>query len=562
MKLREKLCAALTAVVLLQLLAGCGAQVPAGTAPAPDSTPRPFQGQREAHDPVPTEPAPPSREPSPTLAPGLWDPDHRLDISFTPSSGLELPIQGATGYASVKLPLWPELPQGQEGKLAAIYAPQEPEPAPSPAPTAEPEPTPTPGPAATAEPEPSVLPPAPTQELPAEATGEPSPSADQPVPQTDTPSAGPEAVDPPPADGAEPSQSPEESEGPPVPPTGEPLPTPAASDPPPEPVPTPEPEPTATPQPTPEPTPDPTPAPDPMEGALLVLEPGAAFLILDESGDWWQVTAQGVTGWVEHRYCLINLPDVVPSMVYDNTNSYSSVFVSSGREIPGITGRALYQSKAQNPRLGREEFLMPVLYAMAKNVCRAQQNALAEGNTLVLYEGFRPYDAQMAVVRSLTALSAEDEAVEAGISTRPWSISWFIATGASNHQEGYAVDVSLAKVAKAHTAQIGGYSFVQVDEYEEYAMPTPVHELSMSAATYTKPVAIFSNTAWRSAVLAPAMAASPPALALQRYCTSAKLSPRASEWWHFNDLAAHGQIRAYPSQGNYRITQCLSVEPW
>ena len=34
MKLREKLCAALTAVVLLQLLAGCGAQVPAGTAPA------------------------------------------------------------------------------------------------------------------------------------------------------------------------------------------------------------------------------------------------------------------------------------------------------------------------------------------------------------------------------------------------------------------------------------------------------------------------------------------------------------------------------------------------
>lgn len=93
-------------------------------------------------------------------------------------------------------------------------------------------------------------------------------------------------------------------------------------------------------------------------------------------------------------------------------------------------------------------------------------------------------------------------------------------------------------------------------------MPTPVHELSMAAATYTKPAAIFSNTAWRSAVLTPAMAASPPALALQRYCTSAKLTPRASEWWHFNDLAAHGQIRAYPSQGNYRITQCLSVEPW
>lgn len=554
MKLREKLCAALTAVVLLQLLAGCRAEVSAQATPGPDSTARPSQGQRDEPDPVSPDPVLPSGEPDPTPEPDLWDPDHKLDISFTPAAGLELPIQGATGYASVELPLWPELPQGEEGKLVTIYTPP------------EPEPTPTPAPAVTAEPvpEPTAAPPVPTPEAPSE-TVQPAPaeSAAEPVPQADMPSAGSETVDPPSVDGAEPSPPPETA-GPSAPPTGETLPTPAASDAPSEPVLTPTPEPSAptTPQPTPEPTPEPTPTPDPMEGALLVLEPGTAFLILSESGDWWQVKTQGVTGWVEHRYCLINLPDVVPSMVYNDTNAYSSVFVSSGREIPSITGKALYQAKAQNPRLGREEFLMPVLYAMAKNVSRAQQNALSEGNTLVLYEGFRPYDAQMAVVHSLTALSKKDETVRAGISTRPWSISWFIATGSSNHQEGYAMDVSLAKVTRAHTAQIGGYSFVQVDEYEEYAMPTPIHELSMAAATYTKPVAIFSNTAWRSASLTPAMAANQPALALQRYCTSAKLTPLASEWWHFNDLAAHGQIRAYPSRGNYKITRCLSAEPW
>ena len=92
-------------------------------------------------------------------------------------------------------------------------------------------------------------------------------------------------------------------------------------------------------------------------------------------------------------------------------------------------------------------------------------------------------------------------------------------------------------------------------------MPTPIHELSMAAATYTKPVAIFSTTAWKSATLAPDMAANQPALALQRYCTSAKLTPLASEWWHFNDLAAHGQIRAFPSKGNYTTGVCLSTAP-
>ena len=281
-----------------------------------------------------------------------------------------------------------------------------------------------------------------------------------------------------------------------------------------------------------------------MEEALAVLEPGTAFTILDESEDWWQVQLEeGETGWVEHRYCLINLPDVVPSIVYNATNAYSSVFVSSGKAIPNITGKALYYGKEHNARLGYREFMMPVLYAMAKNVCQAQQNALAEGNTIVLYEGYRPTSAQMAVVRNLSALARNDSEVRAGISTSPWNISWFIATGVSNHQQGYAMDVSLAKVTQAHMGTISGYSVVQVDQYEEYTMPTPIHELSMAAATFTQPVAIYSDTAWRSAKLAPAMSANQPALALQRYCTQARLTPLASEWWHFNDLDAYLQIK-------------------
>ena len=520
MKLHKKLCILLLAAFLMQLLAGCS--------PSAEPEPTPSDGVETPSPSLSVETAAPTPSPSPSPAPseaaeevteepvqdpGAWDPEHRLNCPFTPAKGLELPVAGATGYASVKLPLWAQLPQGQEGKLAAMSAAG----------------------SSSSKGRAAVL------------------SASGGAPE-DTPGAVPEQTEPVPEPTAEPTAEPT-----PVPtpePTVEPTPEPT-----PDPTTEPAPEPTAEPtaEPSPEPTPEPAPTPNPWANAALVLEPGTAFTVLSESGGWWKIRVRGVTGWVEHRYCLINLPDVIPSMIYNDTNAYSSVFVSSGKNIPNVTGRALYQAKVNNPRLGRQEFVMPVLYAMAKNVCKAQQNALAEGNTLVLYEGFRPYSAQMAVVNNLRALAGRDAQVKAGISTRPWEISWFIATGASNHQAGYAMDVSLAKVTKAHTVSMGGYTVVQVDAYEEYAMPTPIHELSMAAATYTRPVAIFSTTAWQNAEMAPAMAANEPAKAMQRYCTSAKLTPLASEWWHFNDLAAYSQIRAFPSSGNYTTSVCLST---
>lgn len=565
---RNKVYILMLAALLTRLLAGCGTGEPAETSPAPDPAETPAQS-REINEPdVPELLAEPLPEPIPE--PDLWDPGHRLNISFTPAEGLELPVSGATGYATMKLPLWEELPQGDEGKLAVIYAPPEPSVTPIEEPSVQP----------SAEPE--QEPPGDASPAPEETPGVTEPRTEETAPQEDAAGEGMEEPAPSPAgpEGgeadvpvtAEPTEEPTpEPDGEPArEPAAEPAPEPGG-----EPAPDPAPEPSTKPasdpapefstEPTPEtspgPTPEPTPTPDPMAGALAVLEPGTAFVVLSESGDWWQVLADGAAGWVEHRYCLINLPDVVPSIVYNATNAYSSAFISSGTDIPNITGKALYHGKADNPRLGYEEFMMPVLYSMAKNVCRAQQNALAEGNTLVLYEGYCPCDAQMAVVENLSALAQKDEEVKAGISTAPWNISWFIATGPSNHQEGYAVDVSLAKVTQAHVGSVGGYSVVRVDEYEEYAMPTAIHELSMASATYTKPVAIFSTTAWRSAEMTATMAANAPALALQRYCTEAKLTPLASEWWHFNDLTAYSQVRTYHGAGEFEITTCLSVIP-
>ena len=289
------------------------------------------------------------------------------------------------------------------------------------------------------------------------------------------------------------------------------------------------------------------------------LEAGTAFEVLEEVGDWWYVRTATESGWVQHLYCFINLPDVVPSIIYDNTNTYASKFASSGKTIPGITGEALYDGKAYNMRLGKVSDIVPVLYSMSKKIHLAQQAALEEGNTLVIYEGYRPFFAQKLTVDALTTLAAADPEVMAGINTHPWDTNWFIATSISNHQMGYAIDVTLAKITEQQEFVIGDYTATAVTGYTEYTMPTTIHELSMASATFTGPVKSSSPTAWLQATLADTM--NEAAILLQRYCTDAGLTPLASEWWHFNDLDARFATEDNSSKGEYLLDATMSEAP-
>ncbi|WP_434351919.1 SH3 domain-containing protein [Trichococcus flocculiformis] len=289
------------------------------------------------------------------------------------------------------------------------------------------------------------------------------------------------------------------------------------------------------------------------------LEAGTAFEVLEEVGDWWYVRTATESGWVQHLYCFINLPDVIPSIIYDNTNTYASKFASSGKTIPGITGEALYDGKAYNMRLGKVSDIVPVLYSMSKKIHLAQQAALEEGNTLVIYEGYRPFFAQKLTVDALTTLAAADPEVMAGINTHPWDTNWFIATSISNHQMGYAIDVTLAKITEQQEFVIGDYTATAVTGYTEYTMPTTIHELSMASATFTGPVKSSSPTAWLQANLADTM--NEAAILLQRYCTDAGLTPLASEWWHFNDLDARFATEGNSSRGEYLLDATMSEAP-
>lgn len=225
---------------------------------------------------------------------------------------------------------------------------------------------------------------------------------------------------------------------------------------------------------------------------------------------------------------------MVPSIVFDITNANSSLKRSNGYDIPNITGYALYEAWAFNQRLGRYEYIVPVLYSTAKRIFEAQQSALADGNTIIIYEAFRPRTAQQSVVSNLRRLMDSNASVRRAINTRPWSLNWFISTGISNHQRGAAIDVGLGRIVSYEIRLSGMFSYTHITEIERYIMPTVMHELSPLAATFTSPVSSSSVDAWRTA--SPAYSMTEGAILLQSYLTDAGFTPLASEWWHFNDL--------------------------
>lgn len=292
---------------------------------------------------------------------------------------------------------------------------------------------------------------------------------------------------------------------------------------------------------------------------IKTLSAGQGFTIISEDEDWWQIKVDNTTGWVNTKYCMINLPDIVPSIIYDDTNSYKSLFRSSEISIPNITGKQLYNAYKYNKRLSKDEFLMPIIYSMAKKIMDAQTAALEDGYSLKIYETFRPYETQKAVCKNLKELISENKTVYDGIYGGGWSEDWFISQSISNHQKGVAMDVSLVKVNETKIKTTGDYKYLTVTDYSECKMPTKMHELSDAAITFQYGVPASSKTEWKEVPLAETMTSD--AKRLQKYCTGVGLTPLSSEWWHFNDLDTRSNIGENYSTGKYNISKCYSTVP-
>ncbi len=296
----------------------------------------------------------------------------------------------------------------------------------------------------------------------------------------------------------------------------------------------------------------------------------------DGSVTAWKGGKFNKTGWVDKALIFINLPDVLPGAAYNLTNSTGSVFQTvDGKELPGVTGKQFYQARQFNERLSRYEYIVPCMFTLAERLAVAQKAAMANGDTLVIYETFRPAAVQSAVRDSFASLWDSDAVVAADMDKAiamgyARNQGWFIASGTSNHQAGLAVDMSLAKgdPAELHQYELGGVTYQKYEAWTEYEMPTPMHRLSSAAIRYKAPVSSWSMPTalenWTDQ-----FAASEGAKKLQHYCTDAGLIPLASEWWHYNDPAistvmAKGSSAgktAINTKGDYNIDRAYSIDP-
>ena len=284
---------------------------------------------------------------------------------------------------------------------------------------------------------------------------------------------------------------------------------------------------------------------------IKTLTAGESFCILEEVGEFWHVeTDNGVEGFVEHKLCFLNIADVIPSIVIENTNSTSSVLVSSGEKIEGITGEKLYDATFYSERFGKDTPVLAANYTMVKKIYKAQEKALLDGFTLVINETFRPLDVQLKISEKLSVLREQNEKVRGNIDKAPWGMHWFIASKVSTHQLGCAMDTSLARVEKMSYELCGEYLYKKVISTSPCTMPTPIHELSSLAVSLKTPVNSSSKTDWQTVGFADSM--TEDSIRLFTYCTDAGMTPLASEWWHFNDLDAKELIgNTYMSKAFY-----------
>ncbi|MBD5169788.1 MAG: hypothetical protein HDT20_06720 [Oscillibacter sp.] len=119
---------------------------------------------------------------------------------------------------------------------------------------------------------------------------------------------------------------------------------------------------------------------------------GTALCVLEESGDAFHIRYGEKYGWVDSRFCMINLREYLGDVcAYDITNSYRSIFMVHDNPIENITGQVI--KGFEGVMTAEDGFLVPYLYPCAKKLLIAAQAAEADGYRLRIYEAFRPNEA-------------------------------------------------------------------------------------------------------------------------------------------------------------------------
>lgn len=265
-----------------------------------------------------------------------------------------------------------------------------------------------------------------------------------------------------------------------------------------------------------------------------------AYCVLEESGGMFAIRLGDEIGYIDSNYCMINLPEYLGSLcVYNITNSVYSIYAIHEFPIPNVTGVVTggYEDVYQEDG----SFLVPLLYPTARKLLSAAQSAIDQGYRLKIYDSFRPYRATQEIY-DLTSLILDTPLPDTTYTGEPrdsiddlptsgtltygrvmtgsgYALGSFLAAGGSTHNQGVALDLTLEVLETG----------------EQLQMQTAIHDLSHYSV-------LTQNNA--------------PADLLKQIMTDAEFGGLFSEWWHYQDNDARGELTpTYLSSG-------VSAECW
>ena len=247
---------------------------------------------------------------------------------------------------------------------------------------------------------------------------------------------------------------------------------------------------------------------DPGKNRLGSIPGGTMLCVLAEEGNWFRVRYGEEYGWVDNRYCMIDLPEYVGDhCAYDITNSYDSLFAVHGSPIREVTHQVL--PGYEDVRMEDGTFLVPYLYPCAKKLLTAAQAAEADGLRMKIYEAFRPQRATRfsydITEKQMNNPALTEDGGQVGMTLSRlmtdngrFGLGSFLARTISAHNRGIALDLTLEKP----------------DGGGELEMQSGMHDLSWYSETYRNNL---------------------NAKLLAGYMTAVGMNGLSSEWWHFQD---------------------------
>lgn len=252
----------------------------------------------------------------------------------------------------------------------------------------------------------------------------------------------------------------------------------------------------------------------PVDGALLPSDPDKAVVEYD-----------GTSYDVDPGALLVNLPDVLSNAVYDIRYAYDTPSRSGGNEIPGLTGSVLPNyapSERFDAYIGQDARPVPIALKTAQKLITASARLGEGGYHLLIWDGYRPYSASRFISEKFSQAYESNPDIRTAVGDQ-WGLSWYAADGASGHNYGTDVDVSLVRSDGSPVSMPSDF-----DAFDESAHLTdvPMNSSSISPDKYRQSVK--DNE---------------PLMLLHLAMTEAGFSELASEWWHFADKSVENDMR-------------------